>query len=256
MNNKFIKLIIVVNGILLFFVLIFALVNITKDFFSNRNKYDEGLYIGEKIEKAKEKKVALQGLRYYTPSSLYNSSNSYLPISLLTYEEEKAIYEAASVANDIGSSLLKYVNVVFLDENYQLIGSLLDKKASILEIEPQRDSNYNDNKVDETVKYIAYLIAFEDSNKDGKLNSADNHDLYISDLNGKNLQKITHNLNIDRFEFKKSNSQIFIKYTSRENIREEHKKQDFAIYNIEEGKFVNLKSLNNELNNLEKIIIN
>ena len=256
MNNRFVKLIILVNGILLFFVLVFALVNITKEMFSNKNNYNEGLYVGEKIKKAKEKKVALQGLRYYTPSSLYNSKNSYLPISLLTYEEQKYIYEAASSANDFSSSLLKYVNVIFLDKNYQLIGSLLDKKASILEIEPQRDSNYSNKKVDETVKYIAYLIAFEDSNKDGKLNSGDNHDLYLSNLEGKNLQKITNGLNISSYQFKKANSQIFIKYTNRAEIREEHKKEEFAIYNIEKKEFVNLKSLNDELDKLDKIIIN
>lgn len=257
MNNKFIKVIIIVNGILLFFVLIFALYNITKDFFPNEENIERGLYVGEELEDAKKDSVSLQGLKYNIPRDLYNSKNTYLPISLLTYEEEKKINKMASVANDIGDGLLNFVNVIFLDENHQVITSLLDKKASIFDIEPQtKDYNLEKEEVDKTVKYIAYLIAFEDSNKDGKLNSVDNHDLYISNLEGENLKKVTNNIDVDRFEFIKSNSQIFIKYTNRENIRQEHKKQRFAIYDLESSKFLDMSSIDKELDRLEKIIIN
>jgi len=256
MNNKFIKFLIVLNGILLPIILFFVLFQLTKEFFPNKNHYPDGIVLGKKLEKAKKDSVALQGLKYYTPRSLYNSKNTYLPISLLTYNEEKEINKLASVANDIGDGLLKFVNVIFLDENYQVITSLLDKKASVLQIEPQRKNyKYENQEVDKTVRYIAYLIAFEDSNKDGKLNAADNHDLYISDLNGKSLKRITDNIDITRFEFIKSNSQIFIKYTNRENGREEHKKQRFIIYNLKSSKFLNLSSFDKELDKLEKIII-
>jgi hypothetical protein len=257
MKNKYIKFIIILNGTLLPIILFFLLFQLTKDFFPSKKNFPDGIILGEELNEAKKDSVSLQGLKYYSPSELYNSKNKYLPISLLTYEEEKEIYKAASVANDIGDALLKYVNVIFLDEKYQVITSLLQKKASILEIEPQRKSyNLERNELDKTVKYIAYLIAFEDSNKDGKLNSADNHDLYISNLSGKNLKKVTTNINIDRFEFTNSNSQIFIKYTGRVNIREEHKKQRFAIYDIASSQFVNMSSIDIELDNLEKIIIN
>lgn len=256
-TNKFIKFLIILNGLMLPILVGFGIYQITKEFFPNKKNYPNGIIIGDELQEAKKDSVSLQGLKYYTPNDLYNSKNKYLPISLLTYEEEKEIYKAASVANDIGDALLKYVNVVFLDEKYQVITSLLDRKASILKIEPQR-KNYNleRNELDKTVKYIAYLIAFEDSNKDGKLNSADNHDLYLSNLSGKNLKKVTNNINLDRFEFTNSNSQIFIKYTERENIREEHKKQKFAIYDIESSKLLNLSSIDKKLDDLEKIIIN
>jgi hypothetical protein len=257
MKNKYIKILIILNGTLLPIILFFMLFQLTKQFFPNKNDFPEGIILGEKFEKAKKDSLALQGLKYYSPIDLYNSKNKYLPISLLTYEEEKYIYETASLANDIGDALLKYVNVIFIDENYQVITSLLDKKASILEIEPQRKRyRYEDDTLDETVKYIAYKISFEDSNKDGKLNSADFHDLYISDLNGKNLIKVSDNININRFEFINANAQIFIKYTSRKNKREEHKKQRFAIYDIETSKFLNMSSIDKELDTLEKIIIN
>ncbi len=235
----------------------FGIYQISKEFFPNKNNFPDGIILGKELQEAKKDSVALQGLKYYNPRELYNSKNKYLPISLLTYDEEKRINKMASVANDIGDGLLKFVNVIFLDENYQVITSLLNKKASILQIEPQRKSySLERNELDKTVKYIAYLIAFEDSNKDGKLNSADNHDLYLSNLNGKNLKKVTSNINLDRFEFTNSNSQIFIKYTDRDDIKEEHKKQRFAIYDIESSKLINMSSIDNELGNLEKIIIN
>ena len=235
----------------------FGIYQISKEFFPNKNNFPDGIILGEELQEAKKDSVALQGLKYYNPRELYNSKNKYLPISLLTYDEEKRINKMASVANDIGDHILKFVNVIFLDENYQVITSLLNGKASIFQIEPQRKSyNLERNELDKTVKYIAYLIAFEDSNKDGKLNSADNHDLYLSDLNGKNLKKVTSSINLDRFEFTNSNSQIFIKYTDRDDIKEEHKKQKFAIYDIESSKLINMSSIDKELSNLEKIIIN
>jgi hypothetical protein len=235
----------------------FGIFQITKEFFPSREKFPDGIILGEELKEAKKDSVSLQGLKYNTPDYLYNSKNTYLPISLLTYEEEKEIYKTASLANDIGDALLKYVNVIFLNEKYQVITSLLDKKASILKIEPQRkDYSIERNEIDKSVKYIAYLIAFTDSNKDGKLNSADNHDLYLSDFNGKNLKKVTNNINLDSFEFINLNSQIFIKHKNRENISEEHKKLRFAIYDIESSKFLNMSSINKEIDNLEKIIIN
>jgi len=257
MNNKFIKFLIILNGIMLPILVGFGIYRIVVEFFPSKNDFPDGIILGKEFEEAKKDSLALQGLKYYSPIDLYNSKNKYLPISLLTYEEEKEIYKTASLANDIGDALLKYVNVIFLDENYQVITSLLDKKASILEIEPQRKRySYRDEEIDTTVKYIAYLIAFEDSNKDKKLNSADYHNLYLSTLDGKNLKRVTENINIERFEFINSNSQIFIKYTNRENIREEHKKQRFAIYDIESSKFLNMSSIDKEIDNLEKIIIN
>ena len=256
-TNKFIKFLIILNGLMLPILVGFGIYQITKEFFPIKEKLPDGIILGEELEEAKKDSVSLQGLRYNTPYDLYNSKNKYLPISLLTYEEEKQIYKTASLANDIGDALLKYVNVIFLDEKYQVITSLLNKKASILKIEPQR-KNYNlgRNEIDITAKYIAYLVAFEDSNKDGKLNSADNHDLYISDFNGKKLEKVTSNINLDSFEFINSNSQIFIKYTDRENKREEHKKQRFTVYDIVSSKLLNISSIDKELDNLEKIIIN
>lgn len=256
-TNKFIKFLIILNGIMLPFLVGFGIYQIVKEFFPKQNNEAKGIIVGEVLQEAKKDSLALQGLKYNTPIELYNSKNTYLPISLMTYKEEKQINKFRSLANDVGDALLKYVNVIFLDENYQVVTSLLDKKASILDIEVQRkDYKYKNNEVDKTVKFIVYLIAFKDSNNDGKLNSIDNHDLYISDLNGENLKRISKEIDIKRFEFIKSNSQIFIKYTDRAIVTEEHKKQKFAIYDIKSMKFLNMSSIDKELDKIEKLIIN
>ena len=257
MKNKYIKFLIILNGTLLPLILVFLLFQITKDLFKSKgNHHNEGVIVGEVLDKAKKDSVALQGLRYYSPSSLYNSKNMYIPISLLTYEEEKRLNKMAASANDFNEAFLKYVNVIFIDENYKVIRSLVNKKASIKQIEEQYKTNgYNNKELDTSVKYIAYMIAFEDSNKDGKLNSNDSHDLYISDLSGNNLKKVTSNIEVQSFQFIKGNSQIRIYYVDRNEVREEHKKRRIAFYNIEKEEFKELKSIEAELNRLEKIII-
>lgn len=257
MKNKFIKFLIILNGTLLPLILCFVLYQISKDFFKgNNDSYEQGVILGEELEEAKKDSVALQGLRYYSPNSLYNTENMYLPVSLLTYQEKKRLSKAAASANDFNEEFLKYVNVIFIDKNYKVIRSLVNKKASIKQIEEQRKTNgYNNTEPDLSIKYIAYMIAFEDSNQDGKLNSSDNHDLYLSDLSGGNLKKVTNNIEIQNFEFINSNSQIHIYYVDRNEVREEHKRTKMAIYNIEKGEFKELKSIEAELDKLEKIII-
>ncbi len=260
MKNKYIKFLIIINGTLLPVILLFALYNITKDVFrkTEENIYKEqGIIVGEELEVAKKEGFALQGLQYDTPSKVYNSDNYYLPISLMTYEEKKRVNEMAASANDINPGFLKQVNIIFLDKNYKVIRSLLNKKGSILDIKFQGEYYYRTSgEIDETAKYIGYLISLDDTNKDGKINSLDHHDLYISDLDGGNLKRITNKLIIESFEFISSNTKILITYATPLNTREEHKEVGFAIYDIYKEKFTDLNSLNKELEKLEKIIIN
>ena len=132
----------------------------------------------------------MQGLDYDWPVSIYNSENYYLRINVGTYQEAKKLGLAASSSNDLSWSFYNIINIIFLDKDYNVIGTLVDRKASIIKMEqmyPRRDIE----GVDKTVKYIAYLIGFEDTNEDGMLNASDFHDLYLSDLNWKALLQVT-----------------------------------------------------------------
>lgn len=256
MNNKFIRTLVIVNGILfpLFFVFL-----LYKSFFESSDNYGygyqaESIIVGEELEKAKIDSLVLQGISYETPpKEIYNSTNMYLPISVLTYEEARQLRDDASRAGDFNPAWFNYFNVLFLDKDYNVIGQLLDRKGSVAEITINERYNYDGEKntVDESVKNIAYRIGFDDSNKDGKLDYNDDHDLYISDLNGQNLTQVTSNKDIVDFEFIRSNSQIFIRFKDRNGLKDEYNYIKFGIYDIATASFNELKDIEKKLIDIE-----
>lgn len=253
--NKLIKTLIIINGIMMPLVLGIIIFQLLKTFKPRQEFNDEGIIIDERLDDAKSDTVALQGLSYDSPIEIYNSTNFYLPISVTTYKEVKDLRKIASSAGDLSLSYYHIMNVIFMDKDYHIIGNLVDKKASIIQIEIPYKNRY-DKTVDKTVKNIAYLIGFDDTNKDGKLNSSDNHDLYITDLNGQNLTKASANIDVESFDFINSNTQIFFRYKERTDLKEEHKKIKFGLFDIETLKFKELTGLNNSINDIEKQLIN
>ncbi len=61
---------------------------------------------------------------------------------------------------------------------------LLDKPAYV------GDFDYPSSKDDSLQHWLTYQIAFEDTNGDGRLDSDDRVDLYVSDLDGSNLRRV------------------------------------------------------------------
>lgn len=261
MNNRFIKALVIVNGVIfpIFFGVILFKV-FSKDIAESDYEPD-AIIVGDKLEQAKSDTLVLQGLSYETPpQQIYNSTNMYIPISVLTYEEAKKMREDSQKAGDFNPAWFNYFNVLFLDEDYNVIGQLLDKKATISEIIINNGGRgYYDYEgqrtIDKTVKNIAYRIGFEDSNRDGKLNYLDYQDLYISDLNGKNLTQVTSNKNIVDFEFINSNSQIFVRFKERNELRDEYNPLKFGVYNIETKTFNELKEIEKKLTDIESKLI-
>lgn len=259
MNNRFIKTLVIINGII--FPIFFGII-IYKSFVKDTVEYDyepEAIIVGDKLERAKLDTLALQGLSYETPpQKIYNSTNMYIPISVMTYEEARKTREASEAAGDFNPGWFNYFNVLFLDKDYKVIGQLLDKKATISEIVINEGGQYyynKENAVDKTVKNIAYRIGFEDTNKDGKLDYMDDQDLYISDLNGQNLTQVTSHMNIVDFEFINSNTQIFIRYMDRNELRDEYNHLKFGIYDIATQSFNELKDIEEKLLEIEAKLI-
>jgi hypothetical protein len=255
--NKFLKILAVINGILLPLFLGFLLYKATQE-----NKYEDHYYkpediiVGVELEQAKKDSLAIQGISYEEPRKIYNSTNYYIPISALTYKEAKDVRNTASSAGNLDMSFYNYFNVLFLDKNYKVIGKLLDTKASISDITISESYRYETaDGIDTTAKNIAYMIAFHDTNNDGKLNFLDESDLYISDLNGKNLVQVTSKKDVDLYKFIRSNSEIFIQYTDRNGRSKEHNRVKFAVYNIKSKMFVELKDIEENLNKIEAELI-
>src|SRR5437667_945584 len=61
---------------------------------------------------------------------------------------------------------------------------LLDKPAYV------GDFDYPSSKDDSLQHWLTYQIAFDDTNADGRLDSDDRVDLYVSDLDGSNLRRV------------------------------------------------------------------
>lgn len=250
--DKALKYLWLINGLMLFGV--FSMSIFKNIFPSEKIETDEyeDIYVGEIVEKAKVEGKILQGVTHEAPRPINNSKNLYILISALTYEEAKSYKEAAASAGDISLSFYNCINILFLDEDYQAIGTLLDKKASISDYEIPHKWN---KEPDTTIQNIAYFIGFEDTNGDNRLNSKDLHDLYLSDLNGKNLVQVSKNIDIESYHFQKNHSELVISYKERNKQKEEYKKQKYAIYDIKSKKMHFLRDIDSAILAIEKDLI-
>ena len=97
MNNRFIKILIIVNGLIIPIFICFLVYKYLSDYQSGVAYEAESIIVGEELEKAKADSLALQGISYEAPRQIYNSTNLYLPISVMTYKEAKEIYRGLSV---------------------------------------------------------------------------------------------------------------------------------------------------------------
>ena len=253
--KKFINVLLIINGLI---IPVFLSILIYNHFTKTPDETEPepgGIIVGEEFEQAKRDSLALQGISYDRLLPIYNSTNFYLPISAKTFEEARQLVRDQNSAGDFYSGWFNYVNVLFLDKEYGVIGRLLDKKASIEEIKVLGYNHYDDEPIDKTAKNMAYMIGYDDSNKDGTLNYLDDHDLYITDLDGRNLTKATRDIDVLDFTFIKSNSEILIQYSDRSTMRDEYKQVKFAIYKISTGEFKELKAIGDSLNEIEAILL-
>jgi hypothetical protein len=254
--TKFIKTLIIVNGLIVPSAVLVLLIMLITDLIqtSSRRSHPDVLKTENTITKEGDTLI-LQGLDYSNPRNVYNSSNFIILVSPKTYKEPLR-YSSELMSYEGGSPLLtpydNYVNVLFLDSNYDVIGPLVNRKASIQSLTvPSSDI---DKEIDTTVNNIGYLIAFDDSNNDKKIDSQDNYDLYISDLNGKNLIQVTKGIDIQDFKFINNHKEIFISFTNRADIRDEYKIKKFAVFNIRTKQFKELSSIDKALSVIHKII--
>jgi hypothetical protein len=253
---RFLKILAIINGLI---IPVFICYLIYKSFADEPDYYSyqpDSLILGEDLDRALNDSLALQGLEYDMPLRIGNSTNFYLPISVLTFQEAKDLRRDRESAGDISLSFYNYTNVVFLDQDYKVIGKLLDKRASISDIQSNYRGLYyaEEEELSNTVTHIVYQIAFEDTNGDKRLNSLDEHDLYVSDLSGRNLVRVTSGKDVMSFSFIKKSTELLIQYKDRSNIRDEHRFVKFGIYNMENSLFRELKDLEGTLKEIESIV--
>lgn len=243
--NKFVKILIIINGLIIPTLLLVGLLEVFKPF---KKTQKEGITISapnaSRVEDDTEKKIN-RTLLYHEPEEIYNSSNYYLPIMLRTEEVD----EDFRLVKKGSYSKTEKINVIFLNENFEVIKVLLDKNAFIEEIKTNSNNEYFEKRIH--CKNFIYSIAFDDTNKDGDLSSLDKTDLYISDLKGNNFKQITKDKKIISFDFFNEYTQIIIKFKDENSSLEK-----FEIYDIEKDEFKPVSSLNNSLELIQQKIIN
>jgi hypothetical protein len=252
--TKFIKTLIIINGLIIPSIIVgFLLVKLV-EVIINSTRYPHPSYINkDNLLVEKGDTFLLQGISYENPEKIYNSTNYLLKVRPKTYLAPRKIsrssvnFEGGNYYDD--NSML---NIVFLDSNFKVIGKLIDKKASILSMTLPRQQI--GEPIDTTVKNIAYTIAFDDSNGDGKIDYQDNSDIFISDLNGQNLVKVTSEMDVIDFEFVNHNKQILIWYHVRTDQRDEYKTMRFCIYDILTKQTRKLDDIDRELAKIQTIL--
>ena len=74
---------------------------------------------------------------------------------------------------------------------------------------------------------LSFYIATEDTNNDGEINNRDQHYVYVSDLNGENLTKVSDR-KVKQYEWVNENKEILLNFVTENNSEFE-----YGLYNIE-----------------------
>lgn len=266
--DKFLKIIWLINGIIILMFLVGFGVVALGELLRSFSYTPPNVIVGEELQQAKEKGLVLQALDFAEPRGIRGSSGYLLPVAVKTYDTPADMKDSESFQDVVydkkvglglaSRSYYEYsaptLNVVFLNSRLEPTRTLLDKKGFIEEFRyPEKQDQYptGDSLV---LKYITYEIGYEDSNKDGVMNSDDKTDLYFTDLEGKNLTQITHNVDVHRYYFFNEDELIII-YARRSDKPEEYKKEHFARYDFRTRKLDDLKALHETLDQLEKTLI-
>ncbi len=224
MNNKLIRTLIIINGILIPIFILTILGILLTEFITTRPGWNT------KVSNDYEPEYVI---RHSSPIEITNSDNLYVA-KYKVIELDELLGGETEVK--IGEVPENTTNIVFLNKDFEKIGNLLETDASVKHINIPNFFSNDDEQISLT-KNIVYLIALEDSNNDDEINEYDNHYLFISDLSGRNLNKIIDN-KIKEYKFINNFKEIQITYHINE------KDLAIGVYDIEKNVF-NEKSILN-----------
>jgi hypothetical protein len=250
--TKFIKSLLIINGLIIPIGLLVLLAVFVISLIKNSQNYTDSAINTNNTITNNGDTLIIQGLNYDSPEPIYNSKNFCIKIMAKTYKNPLKMGSGSSFESGRYERNDSYLNILFLDSNYNALGRLLDRKAFITTMTiPPRDY---DEKIDTTIKNIGYLISFDDSDNNKKIDEDDNKDLYVSDLDGKGLVKVTNGIDVIEFNFINQHKNIIISYTDRTNTQDAYKIMRFAIYDIKNKKLTTLTDIDRALNGVQKIL--
>lgn len=144
----------------------------------------------------------------------------YSPI-IGTMEFEVQIDKSYTLYND-KMIVNNTTNILFYDNECNLIGKLLPENGYItwMYVGPEKE--------DMGPKRIVYALTKEDTNDDGIINDNDRPNLYISELNGKDLTRITE-LGLSSLQWVSKGNEIQIKFDHAKDSNDSL----YGLYNTE-----------------------
>jgi hypothetical protein len=231
MNNKFIRILIIINGILIPFFILYLLGIITYENFKKTEPIDlcDGLVLENEnlsdfsILNSKPIKIPNSELYYVTVEKKYKSRDGEMDIDI------------AHTPNMVRQNT---INVLFLNKQQSELGKLLPENGSITSMSVLNRFTENPEELKQ-IKHISYYIATKDTNEDGIIDSADQHYVYLSDLNGKNLKKVTDR-KVKRFQWLNQGKEMILTFDQKDDKND----IDYAIYNIETNEIRPTEKLN------------
>ncbi len=161
-------------GILLLSFLAVGGVLILAQLVGNRGARDDAVRVASDSAVPREEPRAV---RYGLPQGIHGTSTTFLSVNYGRGYEPRG--SAGYASADRGSGVM--ANVVFVDGQGARL--LLDRPAHI------QDMRYP-SRPEDTWRWIEYTIAFDDTNRDGRLDSQDGMGLYVSDVEGRNLRPV------------------------------------------------------------------
>lgn len=231
MNNKFIRTLIIINGILIPIFILYVFGCIVYEKF----KKDVPIELDNNFE-FENQNLSNFSIQNSEPIQIPNSEFYYVTV------EKKYQYEYGEIDIDIEHSpnmvRQNTINVLFLNKQQSEIGKLLPENGSITSMSVLNRFTENVEELKQ-IKHIAYYIATKDTNEDGIIDSADEHYLYLSDLNGRNLTKVSDR-KIKSFQWSNQGQEMILTFDQKDNDND----FDYAVYNLETKEIRPTKKLN------------
>lgn len=158
---------------------------------------ERGPIVGERLEKAASDSLALQDISMTLPRQIGTTPYRFIQLKAKDLTTPTRIVKYMGLGAPPGIRVepdysheynalegSATINIVFIKADGSDAHLLLDKKGFIAtaDIPNERDTSQ---------RFNIYRLVFEDTDNDGRLTSSDRFDLYVSDLYGRNLRRVT-----------------------------------------------------------------
>lgn len=220
----------------------------------NSSREEAGVAIANQQETDQEEMKL--SLTYQNPAQVGKSDFYLLPV-YIAYEQSRRLKAGlGSSSYEEDRNVNQPSNIIFLDSAFGIIRTLLNKKALITNLRYPNQEYYNElqMKEKEQMDYILYQIAFNDTDKNGQIDSNDDADLFVSALDGSNLNQITRNWNVMSFDFYDDYKSILIRYAEKTD-RSKNPVIKFAVYQPATQELKELTPIGEALKSIEQVLI-